>query len=151
MKKEEFLARSAIDQDKTPSVEENFKTPQIFIEQMFQLYKKGLVDDKMMEDQVALMIFGVRFGILCLRNKTKNKIVVFQGNETSALTSSHIVLMLAMHPDIQEKVVKELEEIYDDENQQTDSEKLTKLSYLEMVMKETRKLTTPLLVQSFVK
>lgn len=47
--------------------------------------------------------------------------------------------MLAMHPDIQERAVKELESIYDDEYQQTDSEKLTKLSYLEMIMKETRK------------
>lgn len=64
---------------------------------------------------------------------------MFQGNETSALTTSHVILMLAMHPNIQEKAVRELEEIYDDEYEQTDSEKLTKLSYLEMIMKETRK------------
>lgn len=60
LKKDEFLARSDNDPDIIPTENENFKTPQIFIEQMFQLYKKGLIDDKMMEDQVALMIFGVR-------------------------------------------------------------------------------------------
>ncbi|KAJ6644468.1 Cytochrome P450 4c21 [Pseudolycoriella hygida] len=116
-KKKEFLARPANDESVTPDDDGNHKTPQIFIEQMFQLYEKGLVDDKMMEDQVALMIFG--------------------GNETSALATSHIILMLAMHPDIQEKAMKELEEIYDDEDQVTDSDKLSKLSYLEMIMKET--------------
>lgn len=56
--------------------------------------------------------------------------------------------MLAMHPEIQEKAVKELEEIYDDENQQTDSEKLSKLSYLEMIMKETCKSIIVLYVES---
>lgn len=81
MKKEEFLARSATDEDIIPSENENFKTPQIFIEQMFQLYKKGLVDDKMMEDQVALMIFGVRLGIL-LSLMNERKTFLFKFRET---------------------------------------------------------------------
>lgn len=62
---EEFAAKSEAKSVNEGDVEtndkENFKTPQIFIDQLFQLYKNGLVDDKMIEDQVALMIFGVRF------------------------------------------------------------------------------------------
>lgn len=137
-KKEEFFARSSNEPEKIKDENENFKTPQIFIEQMFQLYRNGLIDDKMLEDQVALMIFGVRHWEHWEFSKLKWN-VFFQGNETSALTTSHVILMLAMHPDIQEKAVRELEEIYDDEYEHTDSEKLTKLSYLEMIMKETRK------------
>lgn len=59
-KKEEFFAKSNADQDKEPDENENFKTPQIFIEQLFKLYKKKLVDDTMIKDQVNLLIFGVK-------------------------------------------------------------------------------------------
>lgn len=58
-KKEEFFARSEKDQDKESDENENYKTPQIFIEQLFKLYKKKLVDDTMIKDQVNLLIFGV--------------------------------------------------------------------------------------------
>lgn len=58
-KKEEFFARSEKDQDKESDENENFKSPQIFIEQLFKLYKKKLVDDTMIKDQVNLLIFGV--------------------------------------------------------------------------------------------
>lgn len=44
-----------------------------------------------------------------------------------------------MHPDIQDKAVRELEEIYDNEYEETDVDKLSKLQYLEMIMKETCK------------
>lgn len=58
-KKEEFFARPEKDQDKESDENENFKSPQIFIEQLFKLYKKKLVDDTMIKDQVNLLIFGV--------------------------------------------------------------------------------------------
>lgn len=44
----------------TSEIEENedrcYDTPQIFIHQLFKLYKKGLVDDKNIRDQVYLMV-----------------------------------------------------------------------------------------------
>lgn len=45
-----------------------------------------------------------------------------------------------MHPEIQEKAVKELEEVYEHEDTETDFEKLSRLSYLEMIVKEASKL-----------
>ncbi|KAG4069501.1 hypothetical protein HA402_006867 [Bradysia odoriphaga] len=115
-KKEEFFAKPEQDQDKESDENENFKTPQIFIQQLFKLYKKKLVDDTMIKDQVNLLIFG--------------------GNDTSALATSHAILLLAMHPEVQERAVKELEEVYDDEDTESDFEKLSRLPYLEMIVKE---------------
>lgn len=44
-----------------------------------------------------------------------------------------------MHPEIQEKAVKELEEVYEHEDTVTDFEKLSRLPYLEMIVKEASK------------
>ncbi len=62
-KKEEFFAKPEKDQDTECDENENFKTPQIFIQQLFKLYKKNLVDDTMIKDQVNLLIFGVTLSL----------------------------------------------------------------------------------------
>lgn len=48
--------------------------------------------------------------------------------------------MLAMHKDVQEKVVNELHEIFASVDDPIDFETTNKLSYLEMVIKETLRL-----------
>lgn len=69
-KKEEFFSKPENDQDKEFDENENFKTPQIFIQQLFKLYKKKLVDDTMIKDQVNLLIFGVEYSkILLVRHR----------------------------------------------------------------------------------
>lgn len=45
--------------------------------------------------------------------------------------------MLAVYPEIQEKVVAELHEIFDDADSPVTYEDLSKLTYLEMVVKES--------------
>lgn len=45
--------------------------------------------------------------------------------------------MLALHQDIQEKVVAELHEVFDDQNSAVTFADLAKLTYLEMVIKES--------------
>lgn len=48
--------------------------------------------------------------------------------------------MLAMNPEIQERVYKELTEVYDDESSESTIETIGKLEYMEMVIKETMRL-----------
>lgn len=55
------------------------------------------------------------------------------------MATSHAVLLLAMHPDVQEKAVKELEDVYENEDEESDFEKLSRLPYLEMIVKEASK------------
>lgn len=63
-----------------------------------------------------------------------------QGNETSALTTSNTILMLAMYPEIQERVYKELIDVYDTDSSESSLEDIGKLNYMEMVIKETMRL-----------
>lgn len=48
--------------------------------------------------------------------------------------------MLAMCPEAQQKVVEELKEIYGTADEMIDFESLNKLTYLDMVVKETMRL-----------
>lgn len=64
----------------------------------------------------------------------------FQGSETTALQSAHAMLLLAMHPKIQDRVVEELREVFYNDEVPVDYESITKLTYLERVIKESLRL-----------
>lgn len=48
--------------------------------------------------------------------------------------------MLAMHPQVQQNVVEELKEVYGSVDASVDSDSLSKLVYLDLVIKETLRL-----------
>lgn len=62
------------------------------------------------------------------------------GNETTALAVSNAILFMAIHPDIQDRVVEELRQVFYDESIEMDYDELTKLKYLELVIKEVLRL-----------
>ena len=68
--------------------------------------------------------------------------MIQKGYETTALTVSTVLLMLALHQDVQEKVVQELKGVFDSAEQETDNDMLNNLPYLEMVVKESLRLFT---------
>lgn len=63
-----------------------------------------------------------------------------QGHETTALAISSTLLMLAMHQDVQEKVIDEMRNLFDTKDEDVSTELLTELIYLEMVIKENLRL-----------
>lgn len=96
--------------------EEMYKKPQVLIDQLFELHFNGKLDDKTIRDQVET--------------------IVIAGNETTALSLSYIILLLAMHEDIQDKVYEELHMVFDTQNELTTYEHIQRLSYLDRVIKE---------------
>lgn len=73
----------------------------------------------------------------------RNEVIVttFAGFDTTGNSISGILLCLAMHPDVQDKVVAELNEIFlDNDDDELDEEKMSKMIYLEMVAKEAMRL-----------
>ncbi|XP_033224632.1 cytochrome P450 4C1-like [Belonocnema kinseyi] len=69
--------------------------------------------------------------------------MMIAGNDTTASVNSFVILMLASHPEIQEKAYQELYEIYGDhspEDLPVTNEDLQKMDYLERVIKETMRL-----------
>lgn len=116
-----------------------FKEPQIFVNELLRLQANGLIDEKMVFDQILTMIAGVILFWQILSIILPKKLC-FQGNETSALTSSHVILMLAMHQDVQEKLFQEIKSAHSSQYSDTDAEAMTKLNYLEMVIRETMRI-----------
>ncbi|XP_023239645.1 cytochrome P450 4C1-like [Centruroides sculpturatus] len=69
---------------------------------------------------------------------------MFEGHDTTAMGISWSLYLLGLHPDIQEKVYQELEEIFGEEmHKSITSEELRKMKYLECVVKETLRIYPP--------
>lgn len=62
--------------------------------------------------------------------------IVIAGNETTALSLSYIILLLAMHPDVQDKVYDELHEVFDEQDEIMTYEHIQRLTYFDRVIKE---------------
>lgn len=103
-----------------------FKQPQIYIDQLYK--KKEEHPELFQEDVIADQIITILIG----------------GSETSAITLSWTVLMLAMHQDVQQKVYEEIQSVFatDDRFEYVDHEALCKLNYIEQVIKETMRIYT---------
>lgn len=99
-----------------------YDTPQIFINKLFRLYGRKGIDDRGIRDQVNLMIFA--------------------GNDTSALTTAHAILMLAMHPDIQRRAAQEVDMVCGDLpiDAPITYNHVTKLVYIEQILLEVMRL-----------
>jgi cytochrome P450 len=64
----------------------------------------------------------------------------FQSFESIATTLSMTTLLIAMHPRVQQKLLNELQVVFESENEDVDDEKLNKLTYMELVIKESMRL-----------
>lgn len=62
------------------------------------------------------------------------------GFETTGNTVSFAILMMALHPEMQEKLYREIVEIFTAEEVEFNMENLNKLNYLDQVIKETMRL-----------
>ncbi|XP_058448760.1 cytochrome P450 4c21-like [Malaya genurostris] len=66
--------------------------------------------------------------------------IIFAGSDTTATTVSTFLLMLAIHPDVQEQVYQEVMQVCPDKTQSVTLEDISKLTYTEMACKETMRL-----------
>ncbi|XP_050069636.1 probable cytochrome P450 313b1 [Anopheles maculipalpis] len=100
---------------------DEYRKPQIYIDQLFRLAKEtDVFDEQAIRDEIDTIILG--------------------GNETSALTLSHVVLMLAIHQDVQQRVYEEIVTTLGGSIGEVENEHLSRLTYMEMVLKETMRL-----------
>uniref|UniRef100_A0A336LEQ7 CSON007994 protein n=1 Tax=Culicoides sonorensis TaxID=179676 RepID=A0A336LEQ7_CULSO len=77
--------------------------------------------------------------------------IIFAGYETTAVTITYTILMLAMHPEVEKLVMNELNEVYK-KGDVIDYDLLKQLEYLEMVIKETMRLfpSVPLTIRESI-
>ena len=120
-KKMQFVTENRLSENKIDeNSEETYKTPQVLIDQLLELYFTGKLDDKIIRDQVET--------------------IVIAGNETTALSLSYITLLLAMYPDVQEKVFEELRSVFDSQDEEMRYEHIQRLPYFDRVIKESMRL-----------
>lgn len=66
--------------------------------------------------------------------------MIMAGQDTTTIIVSSTLLMLAIHKNVQQKVVDELHEVFSTVDEHVDFDILNKLPYLELVIKETMRL-----------
>ncbi|XP_075970993.1 uncharacterized protein LOC142973239 [Anticarsia gemmatalis] len=69
--------------------------------------------------------------------------IMVAGNDTSAVGSSFISLILSRYPEVQEKVYQELQEVFGDSDRVPTFDDLLRLKYLDAVIRETLRLYPP--------
>ncbi|XP_065201589.1 cytochrome P450 4C1-like [Planococcus citri] len=119
-RKNEFLKRKLESRDDIDD-NGNDKYNKTFLDILLDLNEKGaeFTDDDIRDEVVTMMIGG---------------------SETSALTNCYTLLMLSMHPHVQEKVYEEISSTIGNENRFIDLKDVQEMTYLEQCIKETLRL-----------
>uniref|UniRef100_A0A1B0CKF7 Cytochrome n=1 Tax=Lutzomyia longipalpis TaxID=7200 RepID=A0A1B0CKF7_LUTLO len=100
--------------------EEIEQKPKIVINQLLRYWVKGHIDFTDVRGELDVMLYSA--------------------SDTTTNLASYTLLMLAMHPDIQEKAVRELKQVFTSEDVSIDYDSIKQLQYLDMIIKETLRL-----------
>lgn len=114
----------------------------------------GLKDDLDVEDDVGekkrqafldLLIEAGQEGVVLNDQEVKDQVdtIMFEGHDTTASGSSFFLSMMGCHPDIQEKVIQELDEIFGDSDRPATFQDTLQMKYLERCLLETLRMYPP--------
>ncbi|XP_055308397.1 cytochrome P450 4C1-like [Sitodiplosis mosellana] len=116
-KKSEYLTRM----DKSPGYSNESDKPHLeLIDHLLESYFAGRCSENMIKEQIET--------------------ILMTGSDTTSITASFAILMLAMHPKFQERLFEELKSVYDTQDGATLFDHLTRLPYLDCCLKETMRL-----------
>lgn len=90
---------------------------------LISLFADGRINEEVVKQNIDVLFIG--------------------GHETTASTIAYAILMLAMHPNIQDQVYDELHSMYETQHQETAYELMPKFDILNRVIKETLRLFPP--------
>ncbi|KZC06992.1 PREDICTED: cytochrome P450 4g15 [Dufourea novaeangliae] len=114
----------------------------------------GLKDDLDVDDDVGekkrlafldLLIEAGQDGVVLNDREVKEQVdtIMFEGHDTTASGSSFFLSMMGCHPDIQEKVIQELDEIFGDSDRPATFQDTLQMKYLERCLLETLRMYPP--------
>lgn len=87
---------------------------------------------------LKLVFFDKVFNIEDAKNETNT--ILMAGYETTGTTLSFIMLMLAMHPEYQERIYEECKSVVFSNNEDITADSMVYLKYVDMFIKETLRL-----------
>jgi len=114
----------------------------------------GLKDDLDVDDDVGekkrmafldLMIEASQNGVVINDEEIKEQVdtIMFEGHDTTAAGSSFFLCQMAAHPEIQEKVLQEIDEIFQGSDRPATFADTLEMKYLERCLLETLRLFPP--------
>lgn len=109
--------------------EEFSRKPETLIKRLVHLEHKNYINPTEMKEHLETMLLA--------------------GGDTLGTTMSSTLLLIAMHPDVQEKIFEELQQVLNSKDDVIDLTVLAKLPYLEMVCKESQRMipTVPVITR----
>lgn len=114
----------------------------------------GLKDDLDVDDDVGekkrqafldLLVEAGQNGVVLTDKEVKEQVdtIMFEGHDTTAAGSSFFLSMMGCHPEIQEKVIQELDEIFGDSDRPATFQDTLEMKYLERCLLETLRMYPP--------
>ncbi|XP_078050340.1 cytochrome P450 4g15 [Augochlora pura] len=114
----------------------------------------GLKDDLDVDDDVGekkrqafldLLMEAGQSGVVLNEQEVKEQVdtIMFEGHDTTAAGSSFFLSMMGCHPEIQEKVIQELDEIFGDSDRPATFQDTLEMKYLERCLLETLRMYPP--------
>ncbi|XP_028171684.1 cytochrome P450 4V2-like, partial [Ostrinia furnacalis] len=116
--------RAALKKNNNTSISDEY-TPKPFLDLLIESSggaEHGYTDRELLEESLVMLIAG---------------------NDTSAVGASFVTVMLSQHLDMQEKIYKEIQEVFGDSDRPITADDLPHLKYLEAFIKETLRLYPP--------
>lgn len=92
-----------------------------------------------------LLIEAGQNGVVLTEQEIKEQVdtIMFEGHDTTAAGSSFFLSMMGCHPDVQEKVIEELDQIFGDSDRPVTFQDTLEMKYLERCLMETLRLYPP--------
>ncbi|XP_030032592.2 cytochrome P450 4C1 isoform X1 [Manduca sexta] len=132
-----------------------------FIDQVIKSKRKSLEEEKQKAEpdqkvdavktflELLIDSSGGEKGFNDVELQEETLVMVLAGTDTSAAGAAFATVMLSKHPDVQDKVYKELQEVFGDSDRPIVAEDLPRLKYLDAVVKETLRLypSVPVIVR----
>lgn len=103
------------------------------------------VGEKKRQAFLDLLIEAGQNGVILTDDEVREQVntIMFEGHDTTAAGSSFFLTMMGCHPDIQEKVIEEIDEIFGDSDRPATFQDTLEMKYLERCLMETLRLYPP--------
>lgn len=125
------------------------KKRQAFLDLLMEAGQNGsILTDEEVKEQVDTIMFEVGIADFIFREDQFLTSRLFyhsfsQGHDTTAAASSFFLSAMGCHPDIQEKVIQELDDIFGDSDRPVTFQDTLEMKYLERCLMETLRMFPP--------